>query len=117
MNRKAHIILGEVAGIGGSLVWSYCSEEKIKGWDWLAILAGSAIGGMLPDGIDPPLSPNHRAFGHSIAGNGSLALVILKLSSNQDINPTLKWFLRSFVFAQWSHLISDSTTPKGIPII
>lgn len=115
--RKSHIILGGAAGVGGSLAWSFVKEEEIRGLDWVGILVGSLIGGMLPDIIDPPLNPNHRAFGHSVVGNGSLAFVLLKTNDNHNIHPTLKWFLRSFVFAQWSHVISDLTTPKRIPFI
>ena len=115
--KEEHIILGEVTALITSLIWSYFKKEKIEGWDWLAIFAGAYIGSILPDKIDPPTNPNHRALGHSLVGNTSLSYLLIKKSNNININSTLKWFMRSFVIAQLSHILSDSTSPKGIPFI
>ncbi|MCD4706135.1 MAG: metal-dependent hydrolase [Candidatus Sabulitectum sp.] len=63
-NKKKHITVGIAAGTSVSLI----KQISLKELNLLELLCsgfGGCLGGILPDLIDPPTSPNHRAFGHS----------------------------------------------------
>ena len=79
--KEDHIILGEIAGAGGSFLWSYLNKEKIGFWDLFFIITGPWIGSILPDIVDPPTNPNHRALGHSLVGNNCLSYLLLRKSN------------------------------------
>lgn len=76
---------------------------------------GGAVGSILPDVLDPPINPNHRGRGHSI---GNL-LLSLKFASETAItnNVKLDRFIKSLAGGNALHILQDSQTPKGIPII
>jgi hypothetical protein len=74
-----------------------------------------AFGSMVPDLIDPPTNPNHRGRAHSFSNLVLSASIVggNPLSENSKINI----FLKSFVGGNALHILQDSETPKGIPII
>jgi len=76
-----------------------------------------AIGGVIPDKIEPATNPNHRKFFHS---GGMLGLVYLgekKLKQTENINPQLKKALLDLSFGYKLHLFADATTSKSLPLI
>jgi membrane-bound metal-dependent hydrolase YbcI (DUF457 family) len=110
--------------VGGGLVLSlYILDKKFIRKEELSLegVAGSfclgAIGGKFADILDPPISPNHREFFHSV----TLAAVVLfgkdrlyqLLDLDEKARKHFDWFLSSYA----SHLILDVQTVKGLPII
>lgn len=76
---------------------------------------GGVLGSMIPDIIDPPTNPNHRGRAHSIT---NLALTAGIIGGNSlSENTKLNIFLKSIVGGNGIHILQDSETPKGIPII
>ena len=69
-NRDVHFHVGAVAGGGYALYMSYGQAS----WHVVAETAGGVLGGiaggLLPDRIDTPSSPWHRAEAHSVAITG-----------------------------------------------
>lgn len=122
----------KIAAIGGGLVFGVvntCKQLKKKQnnpdykFDFLQLLQNVAIGTLggfciatLPDILEPATRPNHRAFFHS---KTMLLLLILgsKLINDSDINPELKNICQSLNLGYGLHLLSDSLTPKGLPLI
>lgn len=75
-NRRTHVRAGATTGVVTSLLM----ESRItNAADRLAFTTGAAVGGAfggaLPDMLDPPVSPNHRAFFHSVGGTGAGILI------------------------------------------
>jgi len=74
-------------------------------------------GAILPDWIDPPLSPFHRSIGHNI-----VSLILFTIMSLVAISLALIfnwWFFiiaAAFFFSVLSHLLLDITTPAGLPL-
>ena len=66
-NRDIHWMAGAAAGGGYAayLTWEQPTEDVVA--ETAGGLIGGAIGGLLPDWIDAPTSPRHRAEAHSIA--------------------------------------------------
>jgi len=84
----------------------------------LAPIAG-AIGGVLPDKLEPATNPNHRAFCHSIAGGAAVCTGISKIPLNTD-NRNFNFLnvcLRSSGIGYVTHLAQDADTPKSISLI
>jgi membrane-bound metal-dependent hydrolase YbcI (DUF457 family) len=75
-NRDVHVIAGAMAGGGYAL---YMSQTQPR-WHMVAELAGGILGGIaggiVPDRIDLPTSPRHRAEAHSVAITGVAGRVI-----------------------------------------
>ena len=71
-NRDTHVRAGAIAGVAysGYRAWGlpsrYLVAEAVGG------LAGGIGGGVLPDWIDTPLSPLHRAAAHSMSITGTV---------------------------------------------
>ena len=76
---------------------------------------GGAIGSMIPDTFDPPTHPNHRGRFHSV-GNLVLSASLIGGESLSN-NPKQNIFIKSVLCGNVIHLIQDSGTSKGIPIL
>ena len=67
-NKNVHVPVGVISGglvtALASPMMTWCGPYLIE---VIGALAGGALGGRLPDIIDPPDSPRHRGFGHSMA--------------------------------------------------
>ena len=70
-NRDIHWQAGAAAGGGYAayLAWGQPTEDVVA--ETAGGLIGGVIGGLLPDWIDPPTGPGHRAEAHSIAISGT----------------------------------------------
>lgn len=66
-NRKDHLLLGGIAGVGVCLAAAAIKGQKPT----LIELIGSTLSGVIaatvPDWLEPATHPNHRAFFHSLA--------------------------------------------------
>jgi hypothetical protein len=75
-NRDVHGPVGAVSGGGYALYMSYGQSP----WHVLAETAGGAAGGfaggILPDAIDTPDHPRHRAEAHSVAITGTIGWIL-----------------------------------------
>ena len=72
--------------------------------------------GALPDIIEPADNPNHRALFHSLACAGLLTYGAFgKLTA--VLWPENKHAIRIATLSYLSHLLLDSETPKGLPMI
>jgi hypothetical protein len=144
-NRNIHVPVGVLAGVAAGLA----VHKSWEGPYWpelIGALIGGALGGRLPDIIDPPDSPRHRGLGHSVAagtaGGGLLSgsmlalkktIVTLDCHANRyrlngytlpsELASKLLWYrlLYGFCFglsAGWlSHLVLDGCTPDGLRLI
>ena len=112
---KQHILIGSEVGVAAWLVYCKIAHRPVNLFE-TALAAGiGALGGLVPDLLEPALHPNHRAFFHSYAAGGLLAVANHHLSRNQDIDPAVRAavHLGSLGFA--IHLWADAGTPKGLP--
>lgn len=80
---------------------------------------GGAVAGVLPDVLEPATNPNHRSLFHSfttfsmiIKGNSSIWN-----ESNQTLTKDRKVVISILSAAYCSHLITDSFTTKGLPLL
>lgn len=114
-SASRHIAIA--AGIGGAawLVYCWSTKRKVTLLETLCAAAVGAIGGILPDLLEPATSPNHRAVFHSVG------IACLVYQGNRWIaeHPTLpqetKTALHLASLGYGSHLLLDAQTPRGLP--
>lgn len=66
-NRPIHIATSTPAGAGYAFYKSNSQNDLSRLLETLGGAAGGYVGGILPDGIDPPIHPGHRSWGHGLA--------------------------------------------------
>ena len=115
-NKRAHFWLGAVSG---ALSYGHRTtkrgEKPTLGGVIIHGLAGG-VGGVAPDSLEPPTSPNHRGFLHSWSLLGLGAAQVKRLLDDPTILQQTKDLLAALAAGYGSHLLADSTTPKGLPL-
>ena len=128
-NKPEHDLVGVLFGAAAAVI---TSQAKDAG-EALQAAAAGALGGLagsrLPDTLEPPTHPGHRSLFHGVAANGAAAyfgtkpLVKWRLRTtdpNGDRDPAARLvsaFAVGAATGHASHILLDSTTPKGLPWI
>lgn len=126
-NRKTHLIAGAISGAAIPLVLPRDVEEKsvkLLGDILLSASAGS-VAGILPDLLEPPISPNHRDLFHSYVFGALVGYSGVKLfqslterfNSLDDAQRVFMIIALAVVAAFVLHLLMDSLTAKGLPLL
>jgi membrane-bound metal-dependent hydrolase YbcI (DUF457 family) len=125
-NRNTHLVAGCITGIGTYFALKHMDAKEINLKEVIFTTSGGMIGGVLPDLLDPPISPNHRGFAHSFSLGILLGFGIEKVYKyirNVEFNKNEVWFnivlliIMSLLIGYLSHLVLDVGTPKGLPLI
>lgn len=111
--------LGAALAVGGGLM---LTDEERKEPTAKPLTAGAIAYacGTLPDIIEPAFHPNHRQFFHSWAVMGLVGYGIYRTYEWQPKNEwekAVRLALFAIGGAYAAHLLMDSKTPKGLPII
>ena len=134
-NRDVHVKVGVGSAICATVATAIVLDEKLTFEEMLLRVLGASIGGYMgarvPDIIDPSSrGPNHRSIGHGVVSNGTLYafskdkfLDTRKKLSNETeqrkrlFNQFIVGAMEGFVTGHASHLVLDSRTPKGLPLV
>lgn len=117
MNRPEHIVIALVCGVGLYAVDIYLKKREANLGEALCTAGGAFLGGGFPDDIEPATDPNHRKFFHSLTLAILFELGADKLIDTYQLNNYVSCFIKGFVHGNTSHILSDSTTPKGVKLI
>lgn len=117
MPRKiTHAIIG--GGVGTLCYLGYCwfakNKPSVQGLGTAFGLGG--LGGSIPDIIEPASNPNHRKFFHSAGFSTFLASFLKVITDDDEIAHDKKLAFIILILSYLSHILSDSTTPRGIPL-
>lgn len=145
-NCRTHTVAGAVAGG----VWAGVTLGELPTAGFAVVvgggLAGGAIGGMLPDLLEPAYSPRHRSFAHSWVALAAMTQARVNtwqrechrraehytaMAHEPVVTSALRqWYqlvalcyrflagaLAGFKAGYVSHLVLDSITPCGLPLI
>lgn len=118
MARSAtHVAAGAVAATAAYLLFCWMTEREIT----LRGLLGSGLAGgvfaLVPDILEPALSPNHRQLFHSVAVLGALGYGNYKAVTSQSVTNDGKLGILITSVGYGSHLLMDSFTPKSTPFL
>jgi len=116
-SRGTHIAIGiAVTGLA-YLGYKVLKQEPMT---WQGALGTVSLGGLiavLPDITEPATDPNHRGFFHSVTLLTILGWANYNVCQSPNLDPSVKKTLVLGSLAYASHLIVDSTTPKGLPFL
>jgi membrane-bound metal-dependent hydrolase YbcI (DUF457 family) len=115
-SSNTHLAIGLIAGVLGYAGYKRIRGEEIKFGG--AVKAGITGGlfALAPDIIEPATNPNHRSTMHSISALVAGGYGATKGIQNSNSNELSELLIAAFA-GYSSHLLADSTTPKGLPII
>ena len=116
-NKGEHALIGALIGFGGYVVAKRILDEEVN---WGNALCWGAIGAwvaILPDILEPAISPNHRTVAHSLVTGGALLYTTKKVWDNPELTSEQKAGASALIGAYLSHLVADSVTPAGLPIL
>ena len=133
-NGRTHTLAGTVLGAFASLVAQdkFGDTKQIDIGHLLLSTGTGAAFGRLPDILEPPLHPNHRAFFHSFAFGAVLGfggVEVWKILEEKaaerktlgvgQISGTelLLWLALIVIGVVLLHLLMDSFTKKSLPIV
>lgn len=120
MNGPVHTMVGTAAGSLVGLTADEVPEEE-QFWVFLAAAAGGALGGKMPDILEPSNgNPNHRQFCHSVtvlAGISGLYALVNSWDAQTPNDRIIKYFLKGVLAGYGSHLGLDATTPRSLPLV
>ena len=128
-NRKKHLKVGAFAGLAISALTNIQKQLErrqanpcIK-FNWLELAlwssAGAGVGaacGVLPDLLEPAEHPDHRDLFHSITTGTAIVYGMYK-ANNSNLSEDDKTLINIAGGGYLSHLLLDSETPNGLPII
>ena len=117
MEKSEHAIIGALASLGLYGLYKYVKQEKPTVLGAIGSLLLGGIAGVLPDIVEPATNPNHRSLFHSITLLAMLTYGNKKVWESQNLTEDQKVAISMISAAYGSHLVSDSSTPKSIPLI
>ena len=116
-NRSAHVAAGCISATAFYLSLVEVPDDPHH----LVVMFGASyFGSRLPDLLEPATNPNHRAFLHSVV---FLLLLVAAIKLLVDWKPKSEWervgkvLLVAAGVGYVSHLVLDSLTPRGLPLI
>ena len=142
---KAHSQAGIATGVVAIPLICWMLESKLSLGEKAAVIGTCLLGSCLPDLLEPARSPCHRGLFHSVlVGVGLFAGLFQIIAMNSDERAvtwtsyneeTVGWFfgqpdsktpprlnvinilLIALIIGYLLHLVMDSTTPKGLPLL
>lgn len=114
---KTHLVVGAITGLSIALI-----DNEKHGLIHNPVVAPAlgAFFGKLPDVIEPAFHPNHRQFFHSTLTFSAIGLGTYKAyqwEAETGFEKILRGVMLIAGCSYLSHLVCDSTTPKGLPLI
>lgn len=128
-NFKKHAATGAGVGIVLTALTNYFQQQKRRDtdpayqFDWSEFLvktfAGGSVGafcGVLPDLLEPATYPGHRKFFHSITTATAIGYGMYS-ANKSNLSQADKELINIAGSCYFSHLILDSGTPAGLPLV
>lgn len=117
-NGSTHRLIAALA-IGGTSLANEVAQGEVTGRPLVNASIASLLTN-LPDLIEPASNPHHRQFFHSLAFGSLVASAGIKLyqwQPEEDLEKVVRQLLLVGCGGYLVHLIADSFTPRGLPVI
>ena len=116
---KEHAWLGAGTGVLTYILMCRYYDRSFDFGEMLGCAAVSTAAAMVPDILEPALTPNHRNVAHSfVAGSGLLSFARHRCGAdNRDWEELQKILWAAATTGYLSHLLADACTPRGLPLL
>lgn len=120
MNGSAHKSIGAIAGTATLAIDDHPDKQSVAHNPLIATPLAT-LGGMLPGLLEPASrGPHHRQLCHSVAAFCAVGYGVYKTykwEPQTELEKCLRTATIMIGVGYLSHLIADSSTPRGLPII
>ena len=118
-NLKEHAWLGAGTGVLTYILMCRYYDRPFDFGEMLGCAVVSTAAAMVPDILEPALSPNHRNVAHSlVAGSALLSFAKHRCGAdNRDWEELQKILWAAATSGYLSHLVADASTPRGLPLL
>ena len=118
-NFNQHLGIGAATGAVTYLAMCKYLDRPFDLGEMLGCMAVSTAAAVVPDIVEPALTPNHRGFAHSLVTGSALARVAWDRcgDQNQDWEQFEKILFASAAAGYLSHLVADGCTPRSLPLL
>ena len=117
MKIEDHGVLGALIALANDYAYKQKKGQPMTFGDIIKSLIIGGLAGIAPDIIEPATNPNHRGFFHSVAMLNILAYSQDRTWQAHNLAEEQKQLISTLIDAYTSHLLSDSTTQKGLPLL
>jgi inner membrane protein len=114
-SAKQHLLIGAGVATIGWLTYCKLSQRPLVLGEFLLAAGIGAVGGLIPDLLEPAVDPNHRRFFHSYVAAVFLAQANHHVSRNMQIPEEIRGAIHLASLGFLSHLFADAQTPKSLP--
>jgi len=118
-NFKQHACFGAAAGALTYIGMCKYYKRNIDFGEMLACAGVGTVASMIPDIIEPAITPNHRSLAHSVTAGSAL----LRFATDRCCTENRNWEeLQKILWASatagyLSHLVADGCTPRSLPLL
>ena len=118
-NLGTHLAIGAGSGAGTYLLMCKYYGRKPDLGEALVSTGIGMLAAAAPDVLEPAVSPNHRAFGHSLTlGAGLVRLALTQCSKESGSWQEIEKILLAVALVSYlSRLVADGCTPRGLPLL
>jgi membrane-bound metal-dependent hydrolase YbcI (DUF457 family) len=116
-SAREHVLIGVGVATVGWVLFCKITDRQLKLGATLLAAAVGAVGGLLPDILEPATTPSHRQFFHSYSAALLLGLGNIWISRNPDLTQELKTTVHLASVGFYSHLLADAQTPMRLPMV
>lgn len=118
---KQHFVAAACVGLAASVLKQTLQRQfdPARQFDWAELAAFGVAGGLIglvPDLIEPAVTPDHRGFFHSVSFGAGLWYATHGPHSRRWEGDS-RVAARTLCWCYLSHLIGDAGTPKGVKLI
>lgn len=116
---QSHLLAGAVSGGAIDIIRKVKEKKPLDNSNILMVVGDvclGAVGGVLPDKLEPAIHPMHRKFFHSMLFFGIIVVGVVLLWQIDKIPEWIKVAVTVIAGAFIIHLVLDSFTPAGLPI-
>lgn len=114
---KQHALIGAGVAVAGWFVYCKIAQRPLELGEVMLAAGVGAVGGLLPDLLEPAIHPNHRQFFHSYVAGALLVQANRQLSRNTQIAADGRGAVHLASLGFLSHLLADAQTPRSLPWI
>lgn len=118
-NVKEHAWIGAAAGALTYTATCRYFDRPFDFGEMLGCIAVGTAGALLPDLIEPAITPNHRGFAHSVAVGAALIRFATDRcgAQNRAWDEFRKMLCASATAGYLSHLVADGCTARSLPLL
>ncbi len=116
-NAREHVLTGLITSGIVNAYEQWNKQQRIDIGELALSAISGGVGGLIVDRVEPASNPYHRSTFHSATALAACGYGYSKANSHPTMNEGLRVACKGFLIGCGSHIVLDSGTALGIPLI